>query len=347
MGTRKPSTLILVLAAFVLLVLACDLSSLTKDSTKPIVVITAPASGTRVNVGTEVGVQSTVTAAQGIARIDLLVDEVGIRSEMPPFPQTNYTVIQRWVATTPGTHTVSVRAYNTAYVSNDPVAIYIEVIPASVLPSPVPTVVGVAPISPAPTTTLKPTAPVTPIATPTGVVSSGDDLIAWANQAQWKNFPGQATIQFGEEYCSEAGCVFWRTSPNTTMEDGSQPTRVLITRPQRTNNGWINGWYPDTATPLAIQLGDRLVGKVGLLAGVPATDEIRFRIQISAIGKPTTPIVELRDTADGALKSFDVSLADWVGKPAWFILETWGNGSPLGERAAWVEARIVRQTPMR
>ncbi|MBM3129356.1 MAG: hypothetical protein FJ009_12120 [Chloroflexi bacterium] len=130
MNTRPQRTIIVLLALCALALLAFGVSCAALAPTKPTVVITAPASGTRVNAGTEAAVQSTATDAQGIARVELWVDGAVVRSDALPAPQTAYTVIQRWTATTPGAHVIQVRAYNTAGAASDPAFVSIEVVGA-------------------------------------------------------------------------------------------------------------------------------------------------------------------------------------------------------------------------
>ncbi len=89
-----------------------------------------PASGARVNAGAEVAVQSTAMDAQGIARVELWVDGAVVRSNALPAPQAAYTVIQRWIAMTPGAHVIQVKAYNTAGAASDPAIVSIEVVGA-------------------------------------------------------------------------------------------------------------------------------------------------------------------------------------------------------------------------
>ncbi|MBM3129357.1 MAG: hypothetical protein FJ009_12125 [Chloroflexi bacterium] len=137
----KPKRAFIFLLALCALLLACDLGSLLGGGvTKPTVIITAPASGARVNAGTEVAVQATATDARGIAWIELWVDGAVAGNQVLPAPQTSYTAILLWRATTPGAHVIQVRAYNTASAASDPAAISIEVAPviaqATQLPPP-------------------------------------------------------------------------------------------------------------------------------------------------------------------------------------------------------------------
>lgn len=82
--------------------------------TKPQVIITSPASGTQYSAGTDVVIQSTSSDAEGVVRVELLVDGQSVRSD--PIPtgasQPQFQVVQTWRATSPGTHIVIVRATN-------------------------------------------------------------------------------------------------------------------------------------------------------------------------------------------------------------------------------------------
>ncbi len=140
---------------------------------KPNVVILSPAHGSQFTEGEAVAVQSTATDATGIARVELLVDGAVVRLDAAPTPQTTFTLIQTWQATS-GTHTLMVRAYNTAGAVSEPAAVSIVVVsrgaslatpgvatplPGIITPLPVPTTLPggtppptVGPGTPPPTT---------------------------------------------------------------------------------------------------------------------------------------------------------------------------------------------------
>ncbi|MGB8643755.1 MAG: NBR1-Ig-like domain-containing protein [Anaerolineae bacterium] len=96
----------------VFLLSACESVGLGND--KPIVVITAPASGAQFRVGQEIPITSTSTDAQGVVRVELLVDSIIVRTDPSPVAQgqAQFQVIQGWKASGEGTHTVTVRSYN-------------------------------------------------------------------------------------------------------------------------------------------------------------------------------------------------------------------------------------------
>jgi hypothetical protein len=125
---------------------------------KPTVIIAAPPSGSQFRENEEIAVQSTSTDSSGIARVELLIDGTVVRTDPSPSPQVSFTLIQTWKAT-PGTHTISVRAYNTSGAVSDPAAVAISVAQVAV---PVPAATAFAPVPGAPTpvpTTTATTAP--------------------------------------------------------------------------------------------------------------------------------------------------------------------------------------------
>ncbi len=131
---------------------------------QPAVVINSPAHGSRFHSGEQVTVESIATDASGVVRVELLVDGRAIRTAQPPSPQSQFTVNQTWQAT-PGTHTISVIAYNTAGRASSPAVIQIAAVmsptPAAappLVPTKTPTVIP----TPQPTIAFNPTATAVP-----------------------------------------------------------------------------------------------------------------------------------------------------------------------------------------
>src|SRR5437868_1164412 len=83
-------------------------------ATKPNVIIVAPPSNASVAVGDEVKVQSTSADTDGIVLVELIVDGQTLQNSPTPngSPQQQFSVIQTWTATTPGAHTITVKATN-------------------------------------------------------------------------------------------------------------------------------------------------------------------------------------------------------------------------------------------
>src|SRR5512146_3069346 len=128
MPTHHVRTLALVLLCACLGILACDVSTLVGSvrggSSKPVITVQSPANGSQFRDGEEIAIQSQARDAVGIVRVELSADGAAVHTAQPPVPQgqVSFTVVQKWKATT-GTHTLSVRAFNTAGVASDPAVV--------------------------------------------------------------------------------------------------------------------------------------------------------------------------------------------------------------------------------
>jgi|GEM_PF-967776 len=133
---------------------------------KPATKIDSPASNSTVTEGKELAVQSTSADPRGIVQVDLLVDGQVVHSDQAPGgPQMSYTVIQKWTATGPGQHVVSVQALNKDKMAGDRASIAIVVVAA---PTPAGATPTVAPSATAfPAGTAAPTQVVTGTVAPT------------------------------------------------------------------------------------------------------------------------------------------------------------------------------------
>lgn len=87
----------------------------TPGASKPNVVINSPPSNATVQAGDLVQVNSTSVDSEGVVLVELLVDGQTLQNSPTPNNQAQrqFSVIQDWTATTPGTHTITVRATNT------------------------------------------------------------------------------------------------------------------------------------------------------------------------------------------------------------------------------------------
>lgn len=108
---------VLLTAVFVLA--ACQQSAAptatpSAAESKPNVVIVSPANNATFETGALVNVQSTAADALGVVLVELLVDGQTVQNSPTPNgqPQAQFSVIQTWTATTPGPHTLTVRATN-------------------------------------------------------------------------------------------------------------------------------------------------------------------------------------------------------------------------------------------
>jgi len=166
----KHSLPILLLAS--ILLVACSTpaaSTVPIAPSAPQVIINSPASGAQQPTGADVVIQSTSTDAQGVLRVELLVDGQSVRSDAIPSgkSQPQFQVVQTWKATTPGTHIILVRATNEKGVNGE------ASLTLTVIDAPKPTTASSSASSAAPATakpssassSVAPTSP--PAATPT------------------------------------------------------------------------------------------------------------------------------------------------------------------------------------
>jgi len=118
-------------------------------------------------------IQTHAYSGSGIAEIELVVDgEPFSRNAPDPAGGDMVTLTQKWIATSPGMHSLKVTAYNSSGVPSSPAAVVIEVLGEEAVPN-VPQVQGTTQLpthTPTPTTTATPTLTVT--VTPTITVSS-------------------------------------------------------------------------------------------------------------------------------------------------------------------------------
>ena len=133
-------TAITVLLLLVAGILACELPGLG-GGTKPTVVILSPASGTQVKAGGIVVIQSSATDVKGVAKVELWVDGLLVRSDVNPQRQPAFSVTQEWTAAILGSHSVTVKAYNVAGRVSDPAMITVNVVEeVTATPIPLPSV---------------------------------------------------------------------------------------------------------------------------------------------------------------------------------------------------------------
>jgi hypothetical protein len=134
------------------LVLAtCGLPQFESQVSPPTVLITAPAEGQQVQQGEQLVVSSVTTDARGVLRVELWVDGALIHTvdNPSPAPDIPFFAQQTWRATTPGSHSLMVIAYNSASVVSSPALANVTVTSAEPTPTPPPAL----PPSPGPVAT--------------------------------------------------------------------------------------------------------------------------------------------------------------------------------------------------
>jgi len=184
----------------------------TPTASKPVITLSAPQSGLQVAAGQQVTVESMSTDARGIARVELAMDGNVLRSDTTPGPLTAFSLAQVWRAL-PGTHTLTVRAYNRDGAASEPASVTIIVAPGAA-PAQLPTTTApqAAPTA-APTSAPAATKPASlptaaPQAAPTAIPTAVPTAAPCVNDAA---FAGDVTMPDGSEVSPNQPFVkIWR-----------------------------------------------------------------------------------------------------------------------------------------
>jgi hypothetical protein len=125
---------------------------------------------------------------------------------------------------------------------------------------------------------------------------------------------------------------------NPRLEDGTvDPHPGLLTAPQNTTNGYIEGQYP----AIAIQNGDRFQSIVNCQYNTAGCDVI-FQIDYQIGDGPIRSLWRFHERYEGKYFRADLDLSDLAGQNVKFMLSVDAYGSPNNDRALWAQPRIVR-----
>lgn len=250
-------------------VLACDLSTFgVAQASKPKVTLQAPASGAQFRDGDTVSVQSLSVDSIGIVRVELAVDGAIVRADAPPVPQgqTSFSLVQQWKAVV-GTHTLSVRAFNSTGGASEPVFVTVNVLPIVVQSPTAPVAFATATLPPIGTLpTLPPggssasslsvaPSPTRPRATATPAAPPG----VWAT-----------AIRIDPKEPKRGQIVnFFVTFLNTTAAPQSYRWRIRIYEPDKKNSfgdtAPINHTFPVGTSEFAAEPNWRVAGPGGCI----------------------------------------------------------------------------------
>jgi len=118
--------------------LACAFPGLNRNQpaateSAPLVTISSPVAGQKLEMGQAVDVLSTSVDAAGVVRTELLVDGqvVWVDANADPQPDTPFIVAQPWTPEVPGTYIIQVNAYNTDNSVGTSESLTIEVVAVS------------------------------------------------------------------------------------------------------------------------------------------------------------------------------------------------------------------------
>jgi hypothetical protein len=134
----------------------------------------------------------------------------------------------------------------------------------------------------------------------------------------------------------EDGSVSLLNDPR--LENGrreNEPT--LLTRPEETHDGWIQGVYPS----YKVKAGDHFLADIGCLEDSQGC-EVLFTLEYQVSGGPVKQLGEWYEIYDGSITRVDVDLSGLEGKTIQLILSATGYGKPSRANPFWL-APSVRQ----
>jgi hypothetical protein len=221
---------------------------------KPTIIILSPPNGSVYSVGEQVVVQSSAADASGITRVELYADGLPVNvASAPVANQTQFPVLQNWTPTTPGSHILTVRAYNTQGVMAETgVAVTVNERAAQVAtaapPIVIPTLVALPTAVPPPTAAESPTATGIPTAMPTPLIPPTFELPTVTVAPTTAIPPTVPTCVLNLQFIADV-----------TIPDGTQMNPgAAFTKTWRVRNNGTCAW--DTGYAIAFVSGANLAG---------------------------------------------------------------------------------------
>jgi len=160
------------------------------------------------------------------------------------------------------------------------------------------------------------------------------DFVANACSAQW--FSGFGSLPCKGKDKDKNGFVLIQTSAK--LEDGttlSNPSLLMV--PQNINNGYIRAVYPS----FKIQSGDHLQAIVNCEGGATSCG-VLFRVDYQLADGIVRDFWAFGEQYDGKYFTVDLDLTPLAGQDVKFVLTILSLGDAPGDRALWVQPRIVR-----
>lgn len=162
------------------------------------------------------------------------------------------------------------------------------------------------------------------------------DFVANTCSAQW--FTGTGTLDCPGTNNNRNGFVLRQTT--SRLEDGTTlPRPSLLTAPQNIFNGYIRGVYPS----FRVQNGDRLQAIVNCEDRATSCG-VLFRIDYQLADGLVRDFWAFGEQYDQKYFTVDLDLSPLAGQDVRFVFTILSLGEASGDRALWVEPRIVRNT---
>ncbi len=164
------------------------------------------------------------------------------------------------------------------------------------------------------------------------------DFTANACAAQWTS--GAGALDCPGEDRDRNGFVLLQSAAR--LEDGTIRTAPsLLTVPQNVFNGYIRAVYPS----FRVQNGDRFRAIVNCERGATRCGAL-FRVDYQLADGIVREFWAFGEQYEGQYFSVDLDLGPLAGQDVKFVLTVLALGDASGDRALWVEPRILRSAPL-
>jgi hypothetical protein len=168
------------------------------------------------------------------------------------------------------------------------------------------------------------------------VVKAHQCLVAYdAQQMPVPPMDKRRGIECGEPRCD--GFVLRQSIARLEMV---RQGRSNVTFPQNTFNGYIRGVYPS----FKVQSGDHFRAIVNCERGATSCG-VLFRVDYQLADGIIRDFWAFGEQYEGSTFAVDLDLSPLAGQNVKFVLTVLSLGSATGDRALWVEPRIVRTAP--
>ena len=166
-----------------------------------------------------------------------------------------------------------------------------------------------------------------------GVVYSFGDS---ACDAKWSSNAKNPLPCPGDEKKSDNGYVIAKKNP--IREDGGKENEIgLITRPDDSDKGYIQGVYP----AFQIKDGDKFRATIQCEGGSTGC-KLKFEVYVREPGGKFVEIGEWHEVFDNHWNPVEVDLSAYAGKKIEFSLVVWNNGTSVDNRGLWLKPIIYR-----
>ena len=164
------------------------------------------------------------------------------------------------------------------------------------------------------------------------------DFVANACSAQW--FSGAGNLRCPGTGTNQNGYVLRQSIAR--LEDGTSLTGPsLLTVPENIFNGYIRAVYPS----YKVQPGDHFQAIINCENRATSCG-VLFRVDYQLADGIVREFWAFGEQYDGKYFAADLDLTPLAGQDVRFVLTVLSLGPASGDRALWVEPRIVRSAPL-